>query len=83
MLHNVWEASAAGDSVDLGVEVAFAQAWFVSACNWLNVSSISGMGRSDITINAAANDTGSARTGYVTIRGGGIERVITVNQAAD
>jgi hypothetical protein len=48
---------------------------------WLSMSPNSGTGNSSVTLSHTAN-TGAARTGIVTLSGGGVSTTITVTQAA-
>ena len=49
---------------------------------WLTVSPAYAVGNGNLTLNAAANTTGVARTGTITVTAGAIEKTITVTQAA-
>ncbi len=49
--------------------------------SWISMTPASGSGNSSFTIAVAAN-TGAARSGTVTVTGGGLTRTIAVNQAA-
>lgn len=57
-------------------------AWTVAANQtWISLNPTSSSNNGMITITAAAN-TGAARSGVVTVSGGGLSRVIAVSQAA-
>jgi hypothetical protein len=49
---------------------------------WLSVAPASGTNNGSFTVSATANSGTAARTGTVTVSGGGISRVISVNQSA-
>lgn len=56
-------------------------AWTASSnAAWLTVSPLSGTGNATLVLNYTAN-SGTARTGVVTVTGGGVTRTITLNQA--
>jgi uncharacterized repeat protein (TIGR02543 family) len=68
-----WNAAPAATSTN--IRVTSNVSWAVSVSEeWLSASR-------SIIINAAANTSTSARTGTVTVEGGGISRTITVTQA--
>ncbi len=57
-------------------------AWTSSSnANWLSISPSSGTGNGSVTLNHSAN-SGVARSGVVTLSGGGASTTITVTQAA-
>lgn len=64
-----------GGSSDLTVE-STGVTWKASASeSWLTLSPSNGTGNSYVTVTAAANETGSARTAYVTISAPGVDEV--------
>ena len=60
-------------------------AWDISTddASWLTIfAPANRTGNARIWVNATANDTGAARTGIITVTGGGITRQFTVSQVA-
>lgn len=58
--------------------------WTISGVPaWLTVSSTSGTGNKNITLNASANVGAANRTATITVSGSGISKLITVNQIFD
>ena len=56
--------------------------WTVSeTLSWITVSPTGGSGNGSFTVSATAN-TGAARSGTITVNGGGLSRPITVSQPA-
>jgi mannan endo-1,4-beta-mannosidase len=73
---------AAGASTSPAVNVTANVSWTVTDDQtWITTSATSGTNNGSFTISAAAN-TGAARTGTVTVSGGGLTRTIAVSQAA-
>ncbi|HRH23172.1 MAG TPA: BACON domain-containing carbohydrate-binding protein [Candidatus Magasanikbacteria bacterium] len=65
----------------INVAVTSNVSWTVSDdAPWLTVSPASGSNNGNFTISYQSNTSASARTGTVTITGGGITRTVTVNQ---
>jgi len=75
-----WDAPAGGGTTTAWVSSNIS--WSESSQAWITVSPRSGAGSREIFITASANNTTSARSGTVTITGGGLTRSITVRQPA-
>jgi len=54
-------------------------AWNIAAPNWMNVSPSSGVGYANVSITCQKN-TGSARTGAITLSGNGLKQTVEVSQ---
>lgn len=56
--------------------------WVVTeAVSWISVAPQSGSNNGNITVTCTANTTAMARSGQISVTGGGITQIITVNQA--
>ena len=75
-----WSPAAAAST--LVVTVTSNGAWnVVDDQTWLSASPTSGTGNGSFTLSATANTATTARTGTVTVSGGGFTRTIAVTQA--
>ena len=75
-----WNPTSAAQSRT--IDVRSNRAWTVSSnSTWLSLNRQSGTNNGSFTITAASN-TGAARSGRITVTGGGLTRTIDVNQGA-
>jgi mannan endo-1,4-beta-mannosidase len=75
--------SAASTAASTTVNVTSNVSWTVSDDQaWLSASTTAGSGNGNFMLSATANSGTTARTGTVTVAGGGLTRTITVTQAA-
>ncbi|MCL2572693.1 MAG: InlB B-repeat-containing protein [Defluviitaleaceae bacterium] len=77
-----WTPSHTADSISVNV---FSNGqWTVSsnATSWLTVTPASNTGNRPFTISVTANTGASARSGTITVTGGGVTRTVSVTQSA-
>jgi endo-1,4-beta-xylanase len=74
---------AATASTSAAITVTSNQSWTVSSNQtWLTTSTTSGSNNGSFTISATANTISTARSGTITVTGGGLTQTIAVTQAA-
>ena len=76
-----WNPGTAASSTSISVTSNVSWSVSSSAASWLTVSPSGGSDNGSFTIYAAENIDTSARTGTVTVTGGGITRTVAVTQA--
>jgi len=77
---STWNPPATAFSTNIAVTSNVPWTANSNAASWLTVSPANGSNNGNFAINAAAN-TGAARTGTITVTGGGITRTVAVTQA--
>ncbi|MCL2153186.1 MAG: cohesin domain-containing protein [Oscillospiraceae bacterium] len=79
---NSWHPTAAGGSTTTSVMSNIAWSASSNAESWLTVSPASGSNNGSLTLTAQAN-TGTSRTGIITVTGDGFTQTVSVNQDGD
>lgn len=65
--------AATGETLTLNISSNVA--WTISVPNWITASALSGQNNGTVTLTAAQNNTGSTRSGYITVVGNGAPSV--------